>query len=291
MVIFTLHSCLATVVQLDWGLGKELGTTVVTKGDTVVWTWIDAAPHSVQSIGEPSFTSSDTKTGIGNQHSIQFQRTGQFVYNCLLHGDSMKGIILVHDIPTARPTRSLVLPSSPSMIPSEDAPTHPPTEYPTNEPSGIPTGEPSLPPSDLSTRLPSLSPTTLQPSLIPTFPPKRHVLRWRIGATFDLIRILVGDTVVWNWTDSVPHNVRSLDGKFNSSEIMTGLGSTFEVTFYRVGLYPFDCSIHPLQMKGAVLVQATPEDGSDSSSESSGWDTEFTALVVLLCGLFIFHGN
>lgn len=55
--------CTAAIISLDWHLNLNQGTTVAYVGDTVLWTWTDEYAHTVQSIGQPSFTSSITKTG------------------------------------------------------------------------------------------------------------------------------------------------------------------------------------------------------------------------------------
>ena len=63
----------AAVIPLEWHLNLDQGTTPASRGDTVVWTWTDESPHSVQSLGAPSFASSSTKTGMcvsRIQHSI-----------------------------------------------------------------------------------------------------------------------------------------------------------------------------------------------------------------------------
>jgi plastocyanin len=70
--------------------------TVAVNG-TVTWTWVASAalPHSVQSLGQPSFTSSTTKTGAGNTHSFTFTAAGVYQYNCAVHGPLMTGTVVV----------------------------------------------------------------------------------------------------------------------------------------------------------------------------------------------------
>ena len=69
----------------------------VTAGATVVWTWTNTGviSHSVESTGSPSFTSSATKSGNGQTHSVQFTTPGTYTYQCAVHGDAMSGSIVV----------------------------------------------------------------------------------------------------------------------------------------------------------------------------------------------------
>ena len=69
----------------------------VAAGTTVVWTWVNTGviSHSVESTGEPGFTSSATKTGDGQSHSVQFTVPGAYTYQCAVHGAAMSGTIVV----------------------------------------------------------------------------------------------------------------------------------------------------------------------------------------------------
>lgn len=63
-------------------------------GGTVTWTWTGALPHSVQSTGSPSFSSSDTKTGSGT-YEMKFAAPGTYQYDCVVHGSAMRGTVVV----------------------------------------------------------------------------------------------------------------------------------------------------------------------------------------------------
>src|SRR5882724_10858816 len=63
-------------------------------GGTVTWTWTGSLPHSVQSVGSPSFTSSSTKTGSGT-YAVRFDAPGTYRYDCAVHGQLMTGTIVV----------------------------------------------------------------------------------------------------------------------------------------------------------------------------------------------------
>jgi len=82
--------------------------TVAVNG-TVTWTWAttEALPHSVQSTGSPSFTSSGILTGSGKTYQFTFTAPGTYQYDCGVHGQMMTGRIVVvatAALPTEPPT-------------------------------------------------------------------------------------------------------------------------------------------------------------------------------------------
>jgi plastocyanin len=70
--------------------------TVAVNG-IVTWTWAttEALPHSVQSTGSPSFTSSGILTGTGKTYQFTFTAPGTYQYDCAVHGQMMTGTIVV----------------------------------------------------------------------------------------------------------------------------------------------------------------------------------------------------
>jgi hypothetical protein len=66
----------------------------IAVGGTVTWTWTGSLPHSVQSVGSPSFTSSSTMTGSGT-YAVMFSAPGTYQYDCAVHGQLMMGTIVV----------------------------------------------------------------------------------------------------------------------------------------------------------------------------------------------------
>ena len=64
---------------------------------TVTWTWAagEDLPHSVQSLGSPSFTSSGILSGAGNTYQFTFTAPGTYQYDCAVHGQLMTGRIVV----------------------------------------------------------------------------------------------------------------------------------------------------------------------------------------------------
>lgn len=97
LAIFLLLSVsvLCKLHKLNWAVkvGNQ-GTTAIKVGDTVQWTWTDAKPHTVSSIGTPSFTSSSLVTGKGFVYSVTFNTAGSYSYDCSVHA-TMKGVISV----------------------------------------------------------------------------------------------------------------------------------------------------------------------------------------------------
>jgi plastocyanin len=67
--------------------------------------------------------------------------------------------------------------------------------------------------------------------------------------------IQAGGSITWTWTGTTSHGVRSLGAPgFPSSNIMTGAGQTYSVTFDAPGTYQYDCPVHPSQMTGRIVV-------------------------------------
>jgi plastocyanin len=86
--------------------------TVAVNG-TVTWTWAttEALPHSVLSVGSPSFTSSAIQSGAGKTYTFTFTAPGTYQYECAVHGPMMTGTIVV--LGAAAPTSSAPMPPTP----------------------------------------------------------------------------------------------------------------------------------------------------------------------------------
>ena len=69
----------------------------VAAGGTVTWTWVNTGSisHSVQSVGTPSFTSSQVLAGDGQTYTMMFSTAGTYQYDCAVHGTQMTGTIVV----------------------------------------------------------------------------------------------------------------------------------------------------------------------------------------------------
>ena len=70
------------------------------------------------------------------------------------------------------------------------------------------------------------------------------------------IRIQAGDTVTWTNNDNFTHSVRLLDT--GETQFMKP-GESVTHAFATSGLYQYDCSLHPKDMQGSVLVGAGSE--------------------------------
>ena len=70
-------------------------TIAITKGDTVVWTNMDAAPHTVTSDVGSAKNELDSETlAKGDTYSHTFNELGAYAYHCTIH-IAMKGKIIV----------------------------------------------------------------------------------------------------------------------------------------------------------------------------------------------------
>jgi hypothetical protein len=80
---------------------------------------------------------------------------------------------------------------------------------------------------------------------------------WKIGAPNSDLNINKGDTVIWIWSDNLTHTVTSLPTskeEFDSKDKI-GLGVTFSHTFTKIGDFPYQCNIHPMNMFGTIHVR------------------------------------
>jgi plastocyanin len=66
----------------------------IAVGGTVTWSWSGSDPHSVQSIGSPSFTSSSIQSG-NKTYAVTFAAPGTYRYDCAVHGQAMTGTVVV----------------------------------------------------------------------------------------------------------------------------------------------------------------------------------------------------
>ncbi len=72
-----------------------------------------------------------------------------------------------------------------------------------------------------------------------------------------VIQVTAGTTVTWHNDDNFTHDVRLLDGSnWKSKPLAPGDSATY--TFDKPGEYNYDCSFHPQDMKGKVIVIARP---------------------------------
>ena len=92
-----------TTIDLDWSLGSGPSLDAsISVGDTVRWTWTDAAPHTAESTTGTESFNSGLLTGIGQTFSHTFTAEGSTDYKCGIHGAAtMGGTITVTEAPPA----------------------------------------------------------------------------------------------------------------------------------------------------------------------------------------------
>ena len=67
-----------------------------------------------------------------------------------------------------------------------------------------------------------------------------------------VITVKAGTTVTWHNGDHFTHSVRLLDG--SGIEKVAAPGESVSITFNDPGEYEYDCSFHPRDMRGKVIV-------------------------------------
>jgi plastocyanin len=67
-----------------------------------------------------------------------------------------------------------------------------------------------------------------------------------------VIEVSPATEVTWTNEDNFPHNVQFLDGSDMMKDLAIGVSAS--ITFDEPGDYYYECSIHPQQMRGKVIV-------------------------------------
>ena len=68
-----------------------------------------------------------------------------------------------------------------------------------------------------------------------------------------VIEIDAGTAVTWTNRDDFPHNVHLLDGTNREESLPVGESAT--ITFGETGTVYYECSLHPQEMRGKILVR------------------------------------
>ncbi len=66
----------------------------IAAGQGVLWRWAGGT-HSVESTGNPTFTSSAVSNTVGNLYVLTFNTAGTYQYDCAVHGAAMTGRVVV----------------------------------------------------------------------------------------------------------------------------------------------------------------------------------------------------
>jgi len=87
-----------------------------------------------------------------------------------------------------------------------------------------------------------------------------------------------GTTIRWEWTgEGGGHNVVATDGTFDSGEVVTVAGVTFEFTAEQAGAYEYYCVPHrSVGMRGGLLVGDPPDVAAPTYDQSAGTPAEST---------------
>ena len=67
-----------------------------------------------------------------------------------------------------------------------------------------------------------------------------------------VIEVTTATEVTWTNEDNFPHNVQLLDGSDMKKDLAIGVSAG--ITFDEPGEYYYECSLHPQQMRGKVIV-------------------------------------
>lgn len=68
----------------------------------------------------------------------------------------------------------------------------------------------------------------------------------------DAVSAKVGEVIAWTNSDSAPHTASLADGSCSTDQLATGI--TGALIFNVAGSYPYQCNIHPSQMKGTITI-------------------------------------
>jgi plastocyanin len=69
-----------------------------------------------------------------------------------------------------------------------------------------------------------------------------------------VIQVAPGATVTWENKDNFPHNVKVFGDEEQTKDLP--IGGTVEIAFSDEGTYYYQCTLHPAQMKGKILVES-----------------------------------
>jgi plastocyanin len=68
------------------------------------------------------------------------------------------------------------------------------------------------------------------------------------------ITVPAGTTVTWRNDDHFTHSVQFVDGGLPTAPLLMEPGASVTFAFQSAGLFHYQCSLHPQNMKGSVLV-------------------------------------
>lgn len=214
---------------------------VIRPGDTIRWVNSSNLPHTSTSSG------AGWDSGIidpGGVYERTFNSVGVFSYLCELHADS--GQVGTVEVRTDVTPTATVLATQ--------------TVTPAATPTGVLAvlGDANAPPP--APQAPGRDPVTVDVGMTEyAFAPPTIV-------------IVVGDTVRWTNTGTMPHNATAADGSW-ASDITMQPGEQYARRFTSPGVYAYRCSLHVQQGQvGTIEVRAAiglPEAGSGAGARAA----------------------
>ena len=75
----------------------------------------------------------------------------------------------------------------------------------------------------------------------------------------ETIQVTTGTTVTFRNTDNFTHSVKLLDG--SEPDHLVKPGESVQITFAQPGTYEYECSLHPRDMRGTVIVTGAQPAG------------------------------
>ena len=72
----------------------------------------------------------------------------------------------------------------------------------------------------------------------------------------ETIQVAAGTTVTFRNADNFTHSVKLRDG--SESDRLVKPGERVQLTFVQPGTYDYECSLHPRDMRGTVIVTGAP---------------------------------
>jgi plastocyanin len=129
------------------GYAYSPASLTVNVGDTVTWTNMDTAPHTVTvTSGPEKFASANLAKG--ESFSFTFSKAGTYAYYCAVHPDMKATVTVAGTAPAPAPTPTPTTHPTPAPTPTATPTTHPtPAPTPTATTTPTPTSTPMPMPS------------------------------------------------------------------------------------------------------------------------------------------------
>lgn len=231
-------------------------SVTVAAGGTVTWTGTDAEPHTVTATGR-------FDSGIiaaRGTYRRTFPTAGTYAYVCIIH-PGMAGTVVVRDPVTGEAPPPPPVAGAPSGGTAGPGPAAGAGGGGSGAVAGGTGGGGGATAVGGSAAPAGAAPTT-------------HAVA-ALDLRFDPVSLTVraGDSVVWTNRGEVVHTVTAEDRAFDSGIVAPG--GTYRVTFNRVGVVPYVCTLHP-GMTGTIDVEAPPA-GAPPPADGPAFATETAA--------------